>query len=1087
MTLTWDDPQDDSITGYAVVRWTLGYNSSGTVTIAADTGTADTGYTDETVEPRNQYIYNIKAINAQGESEQSEPLRVKTPEEPDPALLAPANTTAELVDGQVVLGWDAPVLDAASVTGYEVLRARGWDDPVTLVADTGNTATTHTDANADAPGESYAYRVKAVRDGERSQVSDAAVVQMPDPPPSAPSGLAAYYGSGGVSLVWNAPTEDAGTVTGYEILRARGEGELNTLMPDTGNAVTAYTDATVSGASESYAYRVRAIRGEERSGDSNEARVQLPPAKPTGVVSGVSSDLVLLSWADPQDDSVTGYRILRRLWAGDEPGEFSTLAEDTGSAETAYADDTVENGRVYVYRVLAINPGGASEPSSDVRVRTAAPVAPLTGARAHVATTLLSNLGQDTSSNATHSIGVAEFAQGFTTGSNAGVYNLRGVKLDVAEVPETPGDVSVELWSATSAATPLPDARITALTHATGTWATGENTFNAPAGTTLKAGTTYFVFLSYSGSTVTDLELVVAVSTDADAGRFPGWSVGQYTSRARSPQGSWSTPSSAALTQYAVEGSFVVNPDPPGQNVSEPPGGDCGSGSTTQCRVAVGGSVRGNIADQGAGGGTDRDAFAVELLEGETYQFDLEGTDTGQGTMMDPDLVIKDLSSGDLDVARDDNSGEGNNARVTFTPSKSETFYVFPQGARNRVTGQHDTGTYRLTVRNVRNVSVSEPAGEDFLDTHATTGRVAVGGSVISNSGGTNDVDAFEVYLEVGHTYQIDVEGADTGQGTLTDPRLIGVGEVYEGDFGHITNSHDSDSGTGNNARKVFTLPSENHTGSYWLLVGTENNSGLIGTYRLRVREVVGSGYGKTYPINGRLTPGSELSGTLPVHDGYFGNPYYFALDGLEVGRYTVSFSTGDIDSIHTLLRRPGKANVWLLTDQAFGRSSYTFDVRPGREGTHYALLYIKEGAGGDFTATLEEAMPSLRVGGPAVDGRIKSGGGYSGYGSYMLFYSVDLVNGKTYQVDVKGKDTCNDCTMDHTMLGHIQAPDGGFVEDDDNLFAFGGGEGRNTRYVFTAEQDGTYFLKVGGRIMTVSGTSRYRLGTFKVSIQEVP
>ena len=381
VTLTWDDPNDDSVTGYAVVRWKLGYNSSGIVTIAPDTGTADTGYTDETVEPETEYIYNIKAINAQGESEKSEPLRVKTPEAPDPALLAPANTTAELVDGQVVLGWDAPVLDAASVTGYEVLRGRGWDDPVTLVADTGNTATTHTDANADAPGESYAYRVKAVRDGERSQASDAAVVQLPDPPPSAPSGLAAYYGSGGVSLVWNAPTEDAGTVTGYEILRAQGGGTLTTLAADTGNAATAYSDFSAGGTSESYAYRVRAIRGEEKSTDSNEARVQLPPAAPKRVASASSSDLVLLSWADPQDDSVTGYRILRRLWAADEPGEFSTLAEDTGSAETAYDDDTVETGRVYVYRVLAINPGGASEPSSDVRVRTAAPVAPPEPAR----------------------------------------------------------------------------------------------------------------------------------------------------------------------------------------------------------------------------------------------------------------------------------------------------------------------------------------------------------------------------------------------------------------------------------------------------------------------------------------------------------------------------------------------------------------------------------------------------------------------------------------------------------------------------------------------------------------------------------
>ena len=314
------------------------------------------GYTDETVEPETEYIYNIKAINAQGESEQSEPLRVKTPAAPDPALFAPSNLTVELVDERVSLGWDAPAEDAGSVTGYEILRARGWDDPIVLSADTASAATTYTDDTADAPGESYAYRVKAIREGEPSQASDPVVIQLPEPPPSAPAGLIASFGVGGIFLSWQPPVEDAGTVTGYEVLRAQGEGELTILVADSGNAATTHTDATAGGASERYAYRVRAIRGQESSADSNEARVQLPPAAPKRMNSAATSDLVLLSWADPGDDSVTGYRILRRQGIADVASDFVTLAEDTGSAETSYADDTVENGRVYVYRVLAIGP-----------------------------------------------------------------------------------------------------------------------------------------------------------------------------------------------------------------------------------------------------------------------------------------------------------------------------------------------------------------------------------------------------------------------------------------------------------------------------------------------------------------------------------------------------------------------------------------------------------------------------------------------------------------------------------------------------------------------------------------------------------
>ena len=269
-----------------------------------------------------------------------------------------------------------------------------------------------------------------------------------------------------------------------------------------------------------------------------------------------------------------------------------------------------------------------------------------------------------------------------------------------------------------------------------------------------------------------------------------------------------------------------------------------------------------------------------------------------------------------------------------------------------------------------------------------------------------------------GHsTYRFDLEGSETGQGTLADPEIVKILDTVTGN--HISLSSDSDSGDGENSQVTFKLRPVHTsfiTGDYYIVVG-EDGDDATGTYRLSVMETASSGYGKTFPVEGHLELGGTLSGTLPVHDGYFGEPHYFALDGMEVGRYTVSFSTGAIDSIHAVLLRGSLPDddTWLLTDQAFGRSSFTFDVRPGREGSHYALLYIREGAGGAFTATLEEAPPSLRVGGPAVEGEI-IGDPNKTDGTYMLFYSVDLVDRKTYQVDVKGKDS-GDGTMLHTML----------------------------------------------------------------------
>ena len=87
MTLTWDDPQDDAITGYVILRRDRAIHPTGTfVTIAGDTGSADTTYTDDTVEPDKEYVYRIKAINEHGEvSEKSDWVRGFTPVAPSPA------------------------------------------------------------------------------------------------------------------------------------------------------------------------------------------------------------------------------------------------------------------------------------------------------------------------------------------------------------------------------------------------------------------------------------------------------------------------------------------------------------------------------------------------------------------------------------------------------------------------------------------------------------------------------------------------------------------------------------------------------------------------------------------------------------------------------------------------------------------------------------------------------------------------------------------------------------------------------------------------------------------------------------------
>ncbi len=99
-----------------------------------------------------------------------------------------------------------------------------------------------------------------------------------------------------------------------------------------------------------------------------------PPAKPRGLEATVSHGQVVLTWDDPDDDSITGYMILRRVRVNDTGGDFSELVADTGSAAATYTDDSVAASLTYTYRIKAINEHGVSERSRWFHIDT--PAAP---------------------------------------------------------------------------------------------------------------------------------------------------------------------------------------------------------------------------------------------------------------------------------------------------------------------------------------------------------------------------------------------------------------------------------------------------------------------------------------------------------------------------------------------------------------------------------------------------------------------------------------------------------------------------------------------------------------------------------------
>ena len=175
-----------------------------------------------------------------------------------------------------------------------------------------------------------------------------------------------------VILTWTAPSSGS-TVTSYRILRGTDANSLTAIADDTGSTGTEYTDSTVA-AETTYYYAVLALSqdGDGQQSDTVSATtpaVPQPPAAPTGLTaSQVAHDSVTLSWTDPEDTSITGYRVLR----GTDANSLSAIAQDTGNTSTEYTDTTVAAETAYYYAVLALSADGDGAQSATLSITTPA-------------------------------------------------------------------------------------------------------------------------------------------------------------------------------------------------------------------------------------------------------------------------------------------------------------------------------------------------------------------------------------------------------------------------------------------------------------------------------------------------------------------------------------------------------------------------------------------------------------------------------------------------------------------------------------------------------------------------------------------
>ncbi|MFA8385759.1 MAG: DUF4214 domain-containing protein [Pelagibaca sp.] len=169
----------------------------------------------------------------------------------------------------------------------------------------------------------------------------------------------------------------------------------------------------------------------------------------------------------------------------------------------------------------------------------------------------------------------------------------------------------------------------------------------------------------------------------------------------------------------------------------------------------------GNIERSG-----DRDRFDITLLAGAEYDISLEGLATGGGSNPNPEITGVFSSTGILvPGSADSDSGVDTNALVTGLTVPTDGIYQIEVAGAQGLS----IGDYTLTATFTGFV-------DDFLPGIAAgVGNVSVGGRTPGEIETIGDIDAFRVSLQSNTTYQINILGQASNNGTLLDPSLLGV------------------------------------------------------------------------------------------------------------------------------------------------------------------------------------------------------------------------------------------------------------------------------------------------------------------------
>ena len=356
--LDWDAGDDDG--GSAITRYEYRINA-GTWTT---TGGTDTEFTITGLARDTAYAFEVRAVNAIGNSEPSSEVDTRTLETD---VAAPTDFTVTVQSEQATLQWTAPTdTQGEQITGYDYRFTEG-DTAGGEWTPTGSTITAFAVTGLEKNTE-YTFQIRASTTAGSGKLSVAITETTLSTAADAPTSLTVEPSQTTAELEWVAPLDTGGVdLTHYEYRIQTGTTAGGTWRT-TGGLTLSFTITGLTKGTQ-YTAQVRAVNsvGNSQSNPSITFRTQASqPSVPRTLTVATTQTTAVLRWNTPTDAGGTGltqyqYQINGGTWQATSAAALTTLT---------FTVRNLTGNTQYRFAVRAVNNVGASDASNVVTTRT---------------------------------------------------------------------------------------------------------------------------------------------------------------------------------------------------------------------------------------------------------------------------------------------------------------------------------------------------------------------------------------------------------------------------------------------------------------------------------------------------------------------------------------------------------------------------------------------------------------------------------------------------------------------------------------------------------------------------------------------